>query len=345
MNKKRFFVILTAVLFFLPAFSFASEINEDEIVSKDTQKIYIDEEDEYSFLQRGKVTNMLAVSLGYDNNTHLDPTRKGDVFNQTFFRTNFTSPITRDKKVNGILGYELMSLLYSGESTLDIIKNSFSASIDNKINKEWEVSSGYRLDVYSYVNSASDNFFENAVHGEIKENLPFKMYHQLGYELGIKSYPSRHIRTLDATDEITDSDKKRYDLRNTVDYEVGKYFPKDLFKLGYQFYNNNSNEMFLKFYDYDSHKVSVSLTHLFNDKVFGFLSFARQYRAYLSRSITLDPATKENDKTYLLATALYYNFNKSLTLGFSYTYRQNVSNDPIENYSGSLISVSSYYRF
>jgi hypothetical protein len=345
MIKSKLLGILIAAVLFLPAMSFAEEIGEDEIVSDGSQQIYIDEEDEYSFFARGRFTNMLAVSFGLDNNTHLDPTRNADCFNQILFKTNFTSPITRDKRVSGILGYELMSLLYTEESSLNIIKNTLSADIDNKINKEWELSGGYRLDTYSYINSASDNFYENAGHIELKENLPLKMYHKLGYELGYKNYPGRHTRTVTDIGEILDSDKKRNDLRNTFDYEIGRYFPNDLFKLGYQFYNNNSTDKFINFYDYNSYKLSASLTHLFNDKLFGFMTFARQYRAYRSRSITLDPATKENDKTYLLSTALYYNLNTSLTLGCSYTYRQNVSNDPLQNYSGSLVSVSSYYRF
>jgi len=342
MAKAKFTaLLLLAAFFLLPVFSFAAEIGEEEIVDENVPKIYIEEEDEYTFFQRGKVKNMLAVSVGYDNNAHLDSERTGDAFGQVFFKTNFISPITRDKRVQGILGYEFMNLMYAGESGLDVIRNSLTAGVENKINKEWELRGGYRMDAYSYINSGSDKFFENSLYWNVRQNLPKKMYHQLGYEVAFKNYPSRHTR-LTAT---IDTDKKRNDWRNGMNYEVGKYFEKDLIRLSYDYFNNNSNEHFLNYYDYDSYKITASVTHLFNDKVFGLVSFSRQYRGYRSRTITLDTGVKEHDRTYLFATALYYNFNKQLTFGLSYTYRENVSNEPIENYSGSLIAISSYYRF
>ena len=113
----------------------------------------------------------------------------------------------------------------------------------------------------------------------------------------------------------------------------------------FEYYNNNSNEKFINYYDYDSYKVGASLTHLFSDKLFSYASFARQYRTYRSRSITLDPNFKERDRTYLITAALYYNFTKALSSGLSYSYRQNWSNEPLENYSGSLIALTTYYRF
>ena len=342
MIKLKFVVLLIAVCFFLPsAVSFAAEIGEDEIVDDRIPKIYIDEEDEYTFFQRGNVSSLVALSVGYDDNSQLDSERNGDAFSQVFFKTSFISPITRDKKVNGILGYELMTLLYGGEESLDVIKNSFNAGIENKINKEWELRGGYRFDSYAYINSGSDKFYVNALYGELKQNLPQKMYHQLGYEAAFKNYPSRHIR-LSAT---VDTDKKRDDWRNSIEYEIGKYFAKDLVKLSYEYFDNNSNEHYLNYYDYDSYKFSASLTHLFSDKVFSLLSFSRQYRDYRSRTLTQDTGALENDRTYLFAAALYYNLNESLTVGLSYTYRQNNSNEPVENYSGSLIAISSYYRF
>jgi len=339
--KVKYLIILAAVTTFIPAFLFAAEITEEEITPRGTQKIYIDEADEYTFFQRGRLKNLLGVSFGYDNNTHLNSDRNGDAFNQTYFKTSFTSSITRDKKVTGILEYDLMTLMYWGESKLDIVKNGLHAGIENKINKEWELSGGYRLGTYSYINSSSDNFYENIGYWKVKENLPFQFYHQLGYELGFKNYPQRHIRTTASID----SDKKRNDLRNTASYEIGKYFAKDLFKIGYEYYNNNSSEKYLHYYDYDSHKFSTSLTHLFNDKIFSYLSFGRQYRNFRARTLTLDSAFKEWDRTFFFASALYYNLNKSLTVGLSYTYRQNSSNEPAEKYSGSLLSMSTYYRF
>jgi long-subunit fatty acid transport protein len=141
------------------------------------------------------------------------------------------------------------------------------------------------------------------------------------------------------------SEKEREDERHSVGYEIGKYFPDDLLKIKFQYYNNDSNEAYLKYYDFDSYKIGASLTHIFNKQFFCYASFSRQWRDFRSRTISLDADSKEWDRTYLAALGVYYNLSKQMTLGLSYTYRENWSNEPLENYSGSLISVSTSYKF
>ena len=130
-----------------------------------------------------------------------------------------------------------------------------------------------------------------------------------------------------------------------MEYEIGRYFTKDLLRLNYQYYYNTSTEHFLKYYNYDSFELGASLTHILNKKTFAYFSFSRQYRDFRSRTISLDANFKERDRTYLITSALYYNLKKDLTIGLNYTYRENWSNEPTENYSGALITVNTFYRF
>ena len=338
--KVKYWLMIAGVAVLLPAFCRAAQISEEEIVPRN-KMIYIEPSDEKTFLERGRLKNIVGVTFGYDNNSHLDSQRDADAFNQLYYRATFISPLTRDKRVDGILEYELMSLLYAGEANLDIIKNGFHAGIDNRINEEFEFLTGYYLDTFSYINQPSDNFYENRVDAELRQNLPHKIVHGLRYELAFKNYTDKHTRITAAVD----TDKKRNDLRNTVEYSIGKYFAKDFPKLSFQYYGNSSNETYIKYYNYNSYKLSASLTHLFNEKFFAYGSLARQFRAFGRRTITTDALSKEWDRTYLITAALYYNFNKALSTGLSYTYRQNWSNEPVENYSGSLISLTTYYRF
>ena len=334
--KKHVPLLLIIAVICLPSFCRAADVTEQEVTPKN-KKIYL--EPEKSILERGKFKFLLSTTEGYDNNVYLDSQREGDPYWQTFFRGNFTSALSQ--KTDLSFDYELMNLIYLGESHLDLMRNGIRAGMSHKLSKTLNFSAGYSIDQIEYINSGTDDYLVNAADFKLRQKLANKMYHSLGYELSWRRYFKRFIRP----DADTSSEKKRQDMRNTLDYEIGKYFPKDLVKLSFQFFNNNSNETYLKYYDYDSYKVGASLTHLFNEKFTGYLSGFRQNRDFRSRTLINDAACKQHDRTYLYTAALYYSLNKQLSFGLSYTYRQNNSNEPIEKYSGSLLALSTYYKF
>ncbi len=292
-----------------------------------------------SFFKDGELKSLATITGGYDNNVWLNSRRDGDGYMQVFFRPTFTSAI--NTKVDGILEYELMSLIYMTESNASLITNTFGAGTDYKINKNWKLSTRYRFSLAELPHSSGDDFMDNSLELKLAQKLPQKIFHSLGYELMYKNYQQRKLRT----SGMIYSEKEREDERHTVAYEIGKYFPDDLLKIKFQYYNNDSNDAYLKYYDYDSYKIGASLTHIFNKKLFGSFSFSRQWRDFRSRTISVDSNFKEWDRTYLSVLGLYYNITKQLTLGLNYTYRQNCSNEPLENYSGSLTSVSTSYKF
>ncbi|MFA6216967.1 MAG: hypothetical protein WDL87_04850 [Candidatus Omnitrophota bacterium] len=337
MEKKKtiLFVSILAVVL-SPLFCIAADVSEEDVTPR-AKKIYL--EPERSIIERGKFKFLLASTQGYDNNSHLDSTREGDAYLQTFFRGTFTTSVSKETEAS--LGYELMNLLYAGESDLDLLRNGIQAGISHNLTQNLNISGEYNFDSIEYINSGNDDYLDNQVGFKLKYKLPHKMFMSLGHNFMLRNYADRLIRT--AAD--TYSEKKREDIRNTVEYEIGKYFTKDFLKLGYQYFCNNSNEKYLNYYDYDSHKFGISLTHLFNDKFTGYLSLSKQFRDYRSRTLINDAGCREHERTYLMTVASYYNFNKSISFGLSYTYRQNKSNEPAEKYSGSLVSVSTYYRF
>jgi len=319
----------------LPVNSFAVNISEEEISPR--KKIQL--EPPKTIIERGKYKFLLAGLAGYDSNAHLDSQRDGDAYMQTFFRGAFETPISENTK--GLFDYEMMNLMYSSEPTLDLIRNGIRLGTDYKISEKWAFLTNYRFDSIEYLGTGIDDYLDNSIEFKLKNNLPINMFHSLGYDFLWRTFAKRYTRVT----SNTYSDKERSDLRNTVEYEIGKYFTKDLFKINFEYFNNNSNETYFKYYDYDSYKVGSSFTHILTDKVTGLCSFSRRLRKYRSRTLINDAGAYEWEKTYEGTAALYYTLNKSLSLGLNYTYRQNNSNEPIDSYSGSLISLSSYYRF
>jgi hypothetical protein len=261
------------------------------------------------------------------------------LYSQQFFKATFESPLSRKTRIEA--SYEIMSLLYADESDLDLLRNSVSFGIEHSLNSKVTVSTGLNLDAVNYVNYGHDDYYEPDVFVKVRQSLPDKFYHSLAYDLAYQTYPT----WLTATVEGPESDEKRADFRNTFLYEVGKYFEKDLAKVYFEFFRNTSNVRFLDYYNYQSYKLGSSLTHIFNDKIMGYLSGYWQCRPFSGRTLINDAGRHERDYTYVLSAAGYYTLNRSTTVGLSYAYRQNNSNEPTEKYSGSLISATAYYRF
>ena len=343
----KIITVLVVGVFLIPVISFAQSADQEvppRYTSSSSGWLR-------SFIENGEVKNLLSINQGYDNNVYLNSAREADPFTQVMFKTTFVSPLT--DMVDAVLGYEFMSLTYPQESDVDMFKNGIRIGTDTKITDDIKLSSSYYLDYVDYPNTGDDDFLSHKAEFVIRQDLPYKMYHSFGYEFMFKDYNQRQTRVQGVSNilgfpvplGILNTGKTRDDLRQTVQYEIGKYFPKDLLKLGFEYYYNDSSERYLNYYDYDSYKVSASLTHVFNDKIFGYASFSSQFRDFRSRVLSTNIGSLEQDTTYIMTSALFYNLNKSLTLGVNYTYRENDSNEPIENYSGSLISLGAYYKF
>jgi hypothetical protein len=336
MKSKLLLLLIIACAALAPSASFAANPAEEDTTPRN-KKIYL--EPQKTVLEQGKFSFLGAVTMGYDNNAHLNSDRDEAFFTQQFFRAAYMT--TFDKRTQGRATYDLMNLLYPNESDLSLVRNTVNLDVDHAVNKDFIVTPGYTFDSVSYTHGGDESYIEHGVGIKLKQRLPYKWYHTLLYSAAWRDYFDMHTQ-VSATVE---SDKFRNDWRNTLEYEIGRYFEKDWVKVTFQFYNNNSNEQYLDFYDYNSYKVGPSWTHLFNDKLSGLLSGYWQYRAFSSRPVVLDPTVKEHDSTYVATAGLYYSLTRACSLGLSYTYRQNNSNEPTESYSGSLTSASVYYRF
>jgi len=329
--------MLALAVLFTPLVCRGADVGEADVGPRN-KKIYL--EPEKSALERGKFKFLTAVTAGYDNNTFLNTRRDGDPYMQEFVRGAWTSDTSKKTVTN--LEAEFMNLMYAGESALDLVRGGLRAGVDRSLSKQMSVSFGYNLDIVEYINAGEDDYYENSLSSKLSQKFGKKMFQSFMYSPSYRNYTRRYTNTVEGA---AGSEKKRADLRHTLEYEIGKYFTKDMVKLNLQYFNNNSNDPYLNYYDYDSYRIGGSLTHLFNDKVSGYLGLWNQYRFFRTRTLISDAGSKEEDTTFLLTSSIFYTVNKSLAFGLSYTYRQNYSNEPIERYSGSLISASTYYKF
>jgi hypothetical protein len=336
LTKKTTMTLLVTAALLIPVLCRAADVI-DQDVSPRVKKIYL--EPEQTLWDKGDFKSLAAVTLGFDNNVYLDTRRRGDAYSQEFFSTSFASPLSGQTEY--FFDYEVMNLAYFDQRKLNMIRNGVFTGLEHKFDKNISLTGGYGFDVIEYYSTGTDDYVEQMIDLELKQNLPQKAFHSLRYDGSYRNYAKRFNRGSDGAV----STKKRDDVRNTFNYEIGKFLSKDMVKLSFEYYNNNSDEKYLNYYDFDSYRFGASLTHLFSDKLFGYLSASRQLRDYRTRTLIANAGAKQEDKTYLYTAAMFYSVNKSLSFGLNYTYRQNTSNEPVERYSGSLLSVSTYYRF
>lgn len=336
-NKIFFAGCVLAVLCF---FGQAS-VDAAEKIQLKTKKIYL--EPQKTVLDKGKFSFLTALTGGYDNNTHLNSTRDADGFGQTFMKASFRSPLSVKSDI--LVDYEMMNLAYAGERDLDLTRNGIRFGAEHKLTKAFTLSAGYSLDSVAYWHAKNsdphDDYLENALDFKLRQQLSSKLFHAFSYNVMLRNYLDRYTRT----DFAANTDKERADWRNVLGYEIGRYFQKDLLRVNAQYTDNNANDTYLNYYDYNAYKLGGSLTHLFNKTWSGFLSYSWQYRDYRSRTLLDDPSRTQSDKASLATAALFYTMSKSLSFGLNYTYRQNSSNESVDRYSGSLISLSTYYKF
>jgi hypothetical protein len=201
---------------------------------------------------------------------------------------------------------------------------------------------GYDLGILYYHHNEDGDFLFHKGFLYLKHDLSRKLYHKLQLEAGLKDYTHRKA----LADTIrTYQDDKREDERLSAEYSIGSTFiPKLRLVLKTKFSFNESNAAYLDFYDYKSYEGSLYLDYkLLKDiSIFSNLTYIR--KKYLERLVTLRDY-KQRDNLYSGTMGLLYQLNKRNSFTVSFTYRQNASNDSLEDYSENVINCGWQYNF
>jgi len=141
------------------------------------------------------------------------------------------------------------------------------------------------------------------------------------------------------------TETRRRDNRNQMNYEIGLHlFNKAILRTTIEFYKNNSNYQFMDYYDYWSFKVRPSFIYSITKNLYTSASFSYQQRRYDDR-LSSNNDQHVQDNTYVFNTSILYDLSKSFTVAINYSYRENVSNDSLQKYSGSIVTGGLYYSF
>ena len=281
-----------------------------------------------------------GVIQGFDNNVNLDPERRKDGFLETSLNTEAAYNYTDDIRLE-VENYTTDILYYNvNDANLLDFYNRAGLELD-LFDDAVVISADYALDYVWFPCDKDGTYYGNYAMVAVKHNISADLYHEVGYKFLYKSYT--HDKTLGSNGTRTDD--YRSDFRNSMDYEAGLYIAdKVMISTNVQFYRNNSNYQYFDYYDYWSFRIRPSLTVNVTDKLYLTGNFSYQRRNYDDR-LSSENSEHVHDNTYSFNLSALYELTKSFTLTTGLSYRENVSNEPLQKYSGTIITAGLYYSF
>jgi hypothetical protein len=299
------------------------------------------EQEKYFKLPEGEpeIAASIDIQQGYDNNVDLDSKRHKDGFLQCIANAEIAFP--KGGQIKGKAGVDFFGTVYYKYNSNNIFDTMPYVGFD------WEIIPGLiwknqaAIDYFSYPNEKESTFGGIELSSYLRHFLTEDLYHELGYEYIRRWYPDRKASLSDATKGNTE----REDKRDKVKYTIGMYFENFLVKVSNELYHNDSNDMYQDYYDYWVYRLRPSVLYFFTDNIYANASFLYKYTPFDDRRSTENIDRKVRDHIYVISTSLYYDITKNLTLGLTYSYTENLSNDPFQEYSGSVMSGGFFYSF
>jgi hypothetical protein len=278
--------------------------------------------------------NFYAGALeGYDNNVYLDSRRKGGLFDQ--FNADAVLRYAVNKALNIKAKYDFTGILYHEFTDVSMMDNQLSASFEYYHRNNVKVETGYGIDFVDYFKGKDSDLASDGPFAGIRYYIGRMAYMGGMYQYTVYDYRSRKIR--DSSD--TEIDLTRKDRRHTIIAEFATYLKKVFIKVKNTYFINNSNDEYLDYYDYSSERINLYAAYPVSEKLTVLINGGYQRKDFKSRVTKKDPSKKERDNIMMLGTGLFYQLSPSCSFNLDYSYRQNYSNDPIQEYSGSIITA------
>ncbi|MGB2705457.1 MAG: hypothetical protein WBC74_01160 [Candidatus Omnitrophota bacterium] len=281
-----------------------------------------------------------GVLQGFDNNVNLDPSRKKDGFLETSLNTEVTYNYTDEIRLK-LENYTTDILYYNvnNANMLDVYtKVGLEADVLKKV---LTLGTDYAFDFVYFPVDEDGTYLGNEARVYAKHNILPYLYQRLRYKYLHKNYTSGKTRAADSKK----TDTLRRDNRHIMDYELGFYLSdKAILKTNLELYRNTSNYEYFSYYDFWSFRVRPSYILTITKKLYTSGSFIYQQRRYDDRR------SSENDEhvyddTYSFNASLLYNLTRSFTIALNCSYRENISNEPLQKYSGTIFTGGVYYSF
>jgi hypothetical protein len=349
MRKRYFILFLLISLTSVSIFASSSLAVEDEdvtypsiskgkypAVGKEITDVTSKEEPD-----RFKIDFYASAIGGYDTNIYLD---HYDATSSCFIQENFGARgryiLSDYLTLRG--EYNLASIKYFRESEVDLLDNVIKTGFDFKIMDSLLWSADYILDFVGFPHDKADEYTLNGLETCLRHNITDWFYHKITYTFSHKDYPKWKISNRDGVFQKDD----REDNRNTLEHQLGLFLTdKTLIKIENTIYFNNSNELYLDYYDYAAVKTKTTAIQLITDKLYGLVNIGYQYKTFENRNLTDNVRSHQKDHLLMCGTSLFYDIIPNIAIGTNFDYRKNISNEGARKYNDYIISGGLYAKF
>lgn len=282
-----------------------------------------------------------SLGGGFDNNVTLDSARKGDWFTQeTVEVSGFRIPVDFAKIRAAANVYNVN---YFEATDQNAFIPGFETAAQFALSPRTLVETEYRFDWVDFPNNDDVTFTQNRVRAGGRYKLNAETSVRSGTSVVHRAFTDRKLRSPNGL--LSGSDERR-DWTFEPDAEISYRFSKDtLARVGFIYGRNDSNDLFHDFYDYEEYETYVSLVHRFTRRLTGYLKGSYQARGYDSRPLLNAASPIQEDDTWTGLAGLFWKFSPHLSLGATYSYRQRDSNEPSQEYSGSITNVGLHFSF
>ena len=293
-------------------------------------------------LRESKVDlNFFAGLLqGFDSNVNLDKDKKKDGFSDTSLNTEAIYNYTDDIRLR--VENDTSYILYYTRPEATILDIDTEAGLETDLLDDmFTVGADYGFGYVMFPSDKDGTYISNRVRTFLKNNITPNLYHKISYKFMHKDFS--HYKTRNSNRIRIGTLRK--DNRNGIDYEVGVYlFDRAILRANVECYYNESNYKYFHYYDYWSVKIRPSAIYMITDKLYASGSFTYQQRNYDDRLSSEDDEHVYDD-TYSFSASLLYDITNSFTAAINFYYIENVSNEPLQEYTGGTISAGIYYSF
>ncbi|MFC1548900.1 hypothetical protein ACFL5E_02965 [Candidatus Omnitrophota bacterium] len=343
-NKSKaylFVSILLTIALFCSHSSFAvdQDVQDRFAVAPSPEEIAKQEDYVSEITDRLDISAYVDIQMGYDNNVDLNSKRHKDGFQQLTGNVEATYSLLDNLDLKA--GTDIFETIYFKYNRNNIMDVSPYAGFNLLITPDFIWRNRIKFDSFNYVNEKESTFQGLVLTTYLRNYFLEEVYQEVGFEYLKRWYPDRKTFNSDARR----CDKDRIDDRFRIKYTVGAYFERAFLRVSNQISSNDSNDNFQQYYDYWLYRLRPSIMVFFTDNFYTDVSLVYRYWRYKDRRSTEDPGRRERDHTYIFNASFYYDITENITLGATYSYSENVSNDPYEDYSGSIISGGVYYSF
>lgn len=283
----------------------------------------------------------LSVAGGYDDNANLNSFRKGDGFAQESASLLYRRLL--HKKTQMRLSYSGLNVNYMEATDQNIFSNQVGGGIDVLLSPRTIWENDYTFQYLDFTRSESSTSYANGYRIGIRQKITPVLNGKAGFTINGRQYVHKKTRLASG---LLAADDERSDIRYTADYQLNwKALPAVIVTGGGSYLWNESDDLYQDYYDFEACRVFAGFSWQISKQWSSSMRVNYEWRSYDSRALTEETAKFQSDDLFTVNASLYYAINPQLSLGSTYTYREKWSNEPSQEYSGSLGTLGLYHSF